>query len=231
MIRPVPTPPPPPVPSRAARTEGNPEAEDARDLEIVEAIRRGNSSAWTALITRYQDRLYSVCVRMVRDRELATDLTQDAFVKIIQGLHTFDARAKLSTWMIRITMNVCLSRLRAEKVRRHASLEGLAEGPGGSEGEGPRDGGFAQGREPGTEDGVELHEDRSRVLAALRTLDPDQRAVLILSDCHGQSYEQIAEVLGVAIGTVKSRLFRARTALREAVESLEKNPAKRPSRT
>lgn len=209
------------------RDDATSSSDDAADLRIVDAIRRGDSAAWSTLIDRYQDRLFSVCLRMVHNRDLAADLTQDAFVKVIQGLPSFDARAKFSTWVIRVTMNVCLSRLRSEKLRRHASLEALAEAGDSTRSTPSHDAGFEQGREPGTDEGVELHEDRTRVLAGLRQLDPDQRAVLILSDCHGQSYEQIAEALGVAVGTVKSRLFRARTALREAVESLENKPAKR----
>ncbi|MFZ4574274.1 MAG: RNA polymerase sigma factor [Phycisphaerales bacterium] len=203
----------------------SPEAADAADLAIVERIRSGDTTGWSSLIVRYQDRLYGVCLRMVRDRDLATDLTQDAFVKVIQGLHSYDGRAKLSTWMIRVTMNVCLSRLRSQKLRRHASLEGMAEQRRGGSDEGS--GGltaadqFAQNTEPDQVESVEFHEDKDRVLRALSTLDPDQRAVLILCDCRGLPYEQIAEVLGVAVGTVKSRLFRARAALREAVESME----------
>ena len=206
-----------------SQTEGQ-EAADAEELAIVDRIRSGDSRAWSELIVRYQDRLYAVCLRMVRDRELATDLTQDAFVKVIQGLHSFDGRAKLSTWMIRVTMNVCLSRLRSEKLRRHASLEAMAERPRGGSEEGS--GGltaadqFSQIREQSQDESVEFHEDRERVLRALSTLDPDQRAVLILCDCRGLPYEQIAEVLGVAVGTVKSRLFRARAALRDAVEAM-----------
>lgn len=206
-----------------SQTEGQ-EAADAEELAIVDRIRSGDSRAWSELIVRYQDRLYAVCLRMVRDRELATDLTQDAFVKVIQGLHSYDGRAKLSTWMIRVTMNVCLSRLRSEKLRRHASLEGMAERQRGGSEEGT--GGltaadqFSQIREQSQDESVEFHEDRERVLRALSTLDPDQRAVLILCDCRGLPYEQIAEVLGVAVGTVKSRLFRARAALRDAVEAM-----------
>lgn len=200
--------------------------DDATDLRIVESIRRGEPAAWNTLIVRYQDRLFGVCLRMVHNRDMAADLTQDAFVKLIQGLPSFDGRAKFSTWAIRVTMNVCLSRLRSEKLRRHASLEAMAEANETRSSPG-HEAGFEQGREQSASDGVERHEDRTRVLAALRDLDPDQRSVIILSDCHGQSYEQIAEVLGVAVGTVKSRLFRARTALREAVEALSKNPARK----
>ncbi|GJQ28954.1 MAG: RNA polymerase subunit sigma-24 [Phycisphaerae bacterium] len=218
----------PPVPKHPPANPPRDDAsDDATDLRIIDAIRRGDPAGWNTLITRYQDRLFAVCVRMVHNRDLAADLTQDAFVKLIQGLPSFDGRAKFSTWAIRVTMNVCLSRLRSEKLRRHASLEALSESDDGTRSSSGREAGFEQGREQSTSDGVELHEDRARVLAALRELDPDQRSVIILSDCHGQSYEQIAAVLGVAVGTVKSRLFRARTALRDAVEAMSKSPPER----
>lgn len=193
--------------------------DDSLDTDLVDQIRRGDPNGWTALVARYQNRLFAVCLRMVHNRELATDLTQDAFVKIIQGINSFDGRSKLSTWMIRITMNVCLSKLRSEKLRRHASLDAMREGAGPG---GPNPGrarGFEQNKEPGVGESVEHDEERAIVLAALRELDPEQRAVLILCDSQGQSYEQIAEVMQVAVGTIKSRLFRARTALREAVEA------------
>src|SRR5215471_17475609 len=118
----------------AATRPNLPADDEAIDLKLVEAIRRGEAQAWPALIARHQDRLFSVCLRMVHNRDLAADLTQDAFVKIIQGMDSFDGRAKLSTWMIRITMNVCLSKLRSEKLRRHASLDAPERGVGGREG-------------------------------------------------------------------------------------------------
>ncbi|MCB9845908.1 MAG: sigma-70 family RNA polymerase sigma factor [Phycisphaeraceae bacterium] len=192
------------------------ENDDARDLALVKAIRDGDTSAWTTLLKRYQDRLFTVCLRMVRDRELALDLTQDAFVKIIQGLDSYDGRAKLSTWFIRITMNVCLSRLRAERLRRHASLE-LMSDPNRSDGVSR---GFPQNREPVPGSNVEDNERRWLVSEALSRLSPDQRAILVLRDSRGLDYDQIAEVLDVPVGTVKSRLFRARVALRETIEGL-----------
>jgi len=186
----------------------------------VASIRAGEQAAWGVLISRYQDRLFTICLRMVHNRELAADLTQDAFVKVIQGLDKYDGRSKLSTWIIRVTMNVCLSKIRSEKLRRHASLEGMG-GAFGSRGEGEARG-FdpEQVREPGGFSSVQHAEDRHRVLLALQRLDPDHRAVLILRDARDLEYEQIAEVLGVAVGTVKSRLFRAREALRDEVEKL-----------
>jgi len=187
------------------------------DGDLIPGLRRNDSKAWTGLINRYQNRLYTVCFRMVRDCDLAADLTQDAFVKVIQGFNSYDGRSKLSTWMIRVTMNVCLSKLRSEKLRRHASLDKPA--PNDPDG-GPWSDSFSDLSEQSPTASVEAHEDRERVLLALASLEPDQRAVLILSDCRGQSYEDIASTLGVAVGTVKSRLFRSRAALRDAVERL-----------
>ncbi len=207
-------------PAPPANLSTPPTEEDAEDLRLVARIRAGEEAAWGVLISRYQDRLFTICLRMVHNRELAADLTQDAFVKVIQGLEKYDGRSKLSTWIIRVTMNVCLSKIRSEKLRRHASLEGMG-GASGSRGESEARG-FdpEQVREPGGVSGVQHAEDRHRVLLALQRLDPDHRAVLILRDARDLEYEQIAEVLGVAVGTVKSRLFRAREALRDEVEKL-----------
>lgn len=198
-------------------------------------LRSGESALWPEFIARYQDRLFAVCLRLVHNRDLASDLTQDTFVKVIQNLDKYDGRSKLSTWLIRIAMNVSLSKLRSEKLRRHASLDApLGSGAGGGiTGGGGRIGGgrgldgpsrgsqIAQNQEHSGLAGVERDQERQALLAALRLVDDEQRAILILRDGHGLEYEQIAEALGVAVGTVKSRLFRARLALREAIEQLE----------
>lgn len=239
-----PVPPRPQTPSHAPKSQAAPPAasahgaivEDDGDVQLVEDIRRGRAGAWSTLITRYQDRLFTVCLRMVHNRELAADLTQDSFVKVIQGLDKYDGRSKLSTWMIRVTMNVCLSKMRSEKLRRHASLEGMSSGGGGGDAgraesehrafelADDRTAGGVVGRvgegELSEEPGVIHDEDRRRVLRALQLLEPDQRAVLMLRDAQGLEYDQIAEVLGVAVGTIKSRLFRARSALRDEMGRL-----------
>lgn len=193
----------------------------AQEQAILRAIRAGESGAWAALVARYQDRVYAICLRMVGDRDTAMDLAQDTFVKVIQGLGSYDGRARLSTWITRVAMNTCLSWRRSQKLRRHASLDG---GTGAGEGDwddGLGGGGSWEGgevREPGPAQSVELGEQNNRVAAALAALGPEQRSILVLRDIQGLDYEQIAEVLGIAVGTVKSRLFRARLALREAIE-------------
>ncbi|MGH7131642.1 MAG: RNA polymerase sigma factor [Phycisphaerales bacterium] len=186
------------------------------DLPLVRAIQAGDTRAWSGLLARYQDRLFAVCYRMVPDRTTAADLTQDAMVKIIQGLTSFDGTAKVSTWMIRVTMNVCLSHLRGAKLRRHASLEATSSG---SE-RGAIADRLASG-EPGVDQGVQQQEALRLVAAGLDRLEAEQRAILVLRDVRGLDYDQIAEILGTAVGTVKSRLFRARAALRDAVKELK----------
>lgn len=196
--------------------------EDARDAELVAAANRGDAAAWSTLLQRHQDRLFAVCLRMVGPRE-AADRCQDAMVKIVQGLHSFDGSAQVSTWMTRVAMNVCLSHLRGAKLRKHASLDAMLEsGAGrGLEHWSASDRGAAvAGRsgEPGPDSGVQSEEMRRSVAAALLRLEPEQRAILVLRDVRGLDYDQIAAVLEVAVGTVKSRLFRARAALRAILE-------------
>lgn len=222
------------VPAPAAPGQATPLGEsDLADLRLIEAVRGGQPGAWSSLLSQYQDRLFGVCVRMLgpgtRSRQTAADLCQDAMVKIIQGLPTFDGSAKFSTWAIRVTMNVCLSHLRGAKLRAHASLDEHAHGHAGTadgagrlafDRSGTRGSGLP-GREPNAPSSVLRDEQRSLIAAALVRIDPDQRSILVLRDVRGLDYDQIAHVLGVAVGTVKSRLFRARAALRQAVEAME----------
>lgn len=213
------------VPGQSHQRQAPPHASAAPDLAeaqeqaILRAVRDGESGAWGRLVTHYQDRVYAVCLRMVGDRDAAADLAQDTFVKVIQGLGTYDGRSKLSTWITRVAMNACLSWKRSQKLRRHAPLDGPADGREGWEGARGRGlGTWGEGGEPGPHQSVELGERNDRIAAALAALPPEQRAILVLRDVQGLDYEQIAEVLGVAVGTVKSRLFRARMALRELIE-------------
>lgn len=210
---------------------GTPEADrparltPLRELQLIEAYQEGQPEAIGDLLRAYQRRVYGVCYRMVRNADEAADLTQDALVKIMEGLHSYDGRAALSTWVIRVTMNCCLSHLRKERLRRHGSLDE----PAGSTGEPWAAKLAAEGElsEPGR---VEQAEMRSALLHALRELDADMRAVLVLRDLQDLDYQQIGEVLAIPIGTVKSRLFRARVALRAAARLELDKPSRPPER-
>jgi len=225
--RPVPA--PRPGTSRAASDKGgvvsDPGAAGA-DLALVNAARSGDREAMATLLTRYQAKIFGLCFRMVRHREKAADLAQDSLVKLIQNLGRFDGRAQFGTWAYRIATNVCISHLRAEKLRRHPSLDAPRKGGKSPNTDETRIGSsLEQRREPGAGGRVEGDEDRQRLLEALDRLDEEQRAILLLRDNRGLDYDQIAEVLGVPTGTVKSRLFRARSALREAIENQDEGAA------
>jgi RNA polymerase sigma-70 factor (ECF subfamily) len=184
-----------------------------RELQLIEAHRMGDPRAMADLLRAYQRRVYAVCYRMVRNADEAADLTQDALVKIMEGLDSYDQRSAFSTWVIRVTMNCCLSYLRRKKVRRHGSLDEPAGGMTV-----PRAAQIpAEGELPASKH-VEQAELREVLLAAMRTLEPQARAILVLRDLQELDYQQITEVMDIPIGTVKSRLFRARAALREAAE-------------
>jgi len=159
-------------------------------------------------------RVYGLCFRLLGKREEASDAAQAVMLRLVQVLGQYDARSRFSTWTYRVTTNVCISRMRSAKVRHTLSLSS-AEGADGEARYSP------VGREPDPQRGVERQDAARRLGLALASLEPDQRAILILRDGQDLSYEHIAGVLEVGLGTVKSRLFRARTALRAAMEESE----------
>ncbi len=185
------------------------------ELQLVRACQKGDSQAVADLLQAFQHRVYGICYRMVRHADDAIELTQDVLIKIIEGVHGYDGRAAFSTWVVRVTMNACLSHIRRQKLRRHGSLDD--PGPTGELGRWVN---LADEGEPSPYRRVEQAELRSVLLRAMDMLEGPMRAVLVLRDVQGLDYLQISEVLDVPVGTVKSRLFRARTALREAAETL-----------
>jgi RNA polymerase sigma-70 factor (ECF subfamily) len=184
-----------------------------RELQLIDAYRAGSHEALADLLRGYQRRVYSICYRMVRNPDEAADLTQESLVRVMEGLESYDQRAALSTWVIRVTMNCCLSHLRRQKLRRHGSLDE----PGGGDDD-PWSARLPSGRELSAERHVEQAELRVVLARALKDLDPQMRAILVLRDLQELDYQQIGDILDVPIGTVKSRLFRARAALRAAAE-------------
>lgn len=192
--------------------------ERAIDARLARSARSGDSKSLAILIERHQTRVYRMCLRVTGNEDAAAEATQDALLRTVRAIATFDERAQFSTWITRIAINACLSRARSEKLRRHASLEAPIGGFSASSDQSPTLGESRFGTEQRPEQRVEREEDRARVLAALAGLDVEARAILLLRDGHDLEYDQIAEMLGVAMGTVKSRLFRARLALREAME-------------
>ncbi len=186
------------------------------DAALIRAYRSSggrNRDVLERLLTRHERQLFATCMRIVGDRDVARDMVQDTMVRIIGAIDGFDDRAKFTTWMTRIAMNTCISHLRKQKVRRGPSLDA----PGV---DGRPQGAHLESGEPGAESRVQLDDDLQRLRMAMQSLEPEQRAILTLRDVRGLDYRDIAESMNLAIGTVKSRLFRSRQALREAMEAL-----------
>ena len=194
---------------------------DAKDRALLAAHRAGDATALPELLESYQDRLFSVCMRMVNCPERAADLTQESMVKIIMGIDAFAGRSKLSTWIFRVTMNVCLTHRRRQRLRNHLSID-LPSGRanGGNEGGASIAANLTSPDDVSCEETLEARESRRRLYKAMDRLEPDARAILILRDVQELDYKQISEILEVPQGTVKSRLFRARAALRDQIERL-----------
>lgn len=178
------------------------------DAELVEAARAGDRDAFGELVGRYQDRLFNTMLRIAGTREDAADATQDAFVQAYLKLDSFRGDAQFFTWLYRIAMNVALTRRR--RARPMASIDAAKEGVG----EEPMDGGEAPGERMLADERAE------QVHSALAELGDQHRKILVLREMEGCSYEAIAEILELPVGTVRSRLFRARLQLCDRLRSM-----------
>jgi len=184
------------------------------DETLARSAAAGERSALAALLERFRPRVWSVCRRMVGP-DLADDLAHDTLVRIIQGIPSFKGDSAVSTWIFRVAMNTCLSYRRRETRRDRLAPTDRSASIGDAEHAAPpRNPGAPRGVQPS----IEAAESLESVDRALRRIDEAHRAVLVLRDVQGLDYAQIAEVLGVKRGTVKSRLFRAREALRAALD-------------
>ncbi len=200
------------------------EAAAARDGQLVAQARAGDAGALSTLLARAQNRVYAVCLRLVNDPDLALDLAQDTLLKVARNLDQFDGRSAFATWTYRVATNVCLSHMRAARLRRHTTLDGLPEPVAENHGFAQTDAALDReagelAGDPGVKEPGGGHA-LAAVERALATLDPEPRAILVLRDVRGLDYEQLAAVLDVPLGTVKSRLFRARALLRARLEAM-----------
>lgn len=177
-------------------------AEEPSDAELLARHTAGDPDAFGRLVHRHRDRLWAVAMRTLGDREEAADALQDALVSAFRAAGGFQGRSAVTTWLHRIVVNACLDRARKSAVRRADSLD---QDPR------PLDGAL------GTAEGAEHHavraETRREVADALAALPTEQRAALVLVDMQGYSVAEAAELLGVPVGTVKSRCARGRARL------------------
>jgi RNA polymerase sigma-70 factor (ECF subfamily) len=181
---------------------------------LLARLRRGEPEAFESLVRTHQDRLYDFCVRMLGDREEANDLVQDVFVSAHQHLAKFREDSKLSTWLFRIGKNHCINRLKYLKRRGRGRSEEYGE---------QSEGALADllGSPPGPDAALESAREQARVQWAISQLDPEPRMLVALRDIEGLSYEEIVDITELPLGTVKSRLHRAREKLADLLGRLE----------
>lgn len=175
--------------------------------------RQGDREAFGRLVRRHADRVYNVAYYMTSHREDAADVAQEAFLRAFRGIRRFEGRSGFGTWLVRITTNCALSlqaRRRAKKrSARVVSLSARDDLLGGAAV-------AAAGGDPGE---AACREELQRaVREAIARLDDEFRAALVLRDIEGRRYEEIAEILGIPLGTVKSKIHRARRALRDKLK-------------
>lgn len=170
----------------------------------------GSPEAFAELVERYQDRIYNTCYRLCHNEADALDLTQSAFMRALEALPRFEARSAFFTWIYRIAVNLALSGRRRDRRRRTLSLED--DGPLGVEMHERASGFVAESA------ALEQQETHARLAEALEALDAEFRAPLVLKDVEDLDYATIAEILDIPVGTVKSRIFRARMLLRQKLE-------------
>jgi len=196
------------------------------EQELVQAAGRGNSAAFEQLVRLYENKVYHLALRMCTSPEDANDVAQEAFLAAWKGLPSFRGESGFSTWLYRLTSNAAIDHLRRNKKQKgdlsldneELSLDAVDPGPR-------------------PQDAAEKGELKEAVEAGLRQLSDDHRQVLVLREMQELSYEEIAGMLGLDLGTVKSRISRARNALRKILLKngnlsgyLPSNPVNRSSR-
>lgn len=179
------------------------------DAELVDATLAGQRDAFGTLVLRYQDRLYNTLLRVLGSHHDASEVLQDAFIQAYSKLASFRREAKFSTWMYRVAFNLACSHRRSRR-RKVGSLEQIKE----IAGEEPT------ADAPPPEHAMVVQEQAEQVQAALLRISSEHRQILVLREIEDCSYEQIAEILDVPVGTVRSRLFRARLQLKQELEEL-----------
>ncbi len=185
-------------------------AEQAVEAALIRRCQANEVAAFDAIVSRYQDRIYSFVRRMVRDPGDAEDVAQEVFVKAFQGIRSFDGRASLSTWLFRIASNLCVDYSR-KKSRR---IDALSMTQQMNEEDHQLD---VPDERFDPHQSVIAGEMRTVLAIAVQNLSDKLRSVLLLHDMNNLSYQEIAETLRLPVGTVKSRLFLARGQLQKAL--------------
>lgn len=188
---------------------------DARDRRLVRRLKQGDERAFQELVHTYQDRIFGLMYRMIGNRQEAEDLAQEVFISVYRGVGNYRGEGRFYTWLYRIATNTCKNRLKYLKVRNFHRASDIDETPqahtAGQDGPAVH----LQSQVAGPEQTVQGNRLQEAIQREIAALDPDHRLLIVLRDIQGLSYAEIRKITGLQEGTVKSRLHRARLALKE----------------
>ncbi len=176
---------------------------------LVKRSRDGDLDAFEELVKRYESKVYTIAYRFTGNHADAGDLAQDAFIRAYQALRSFRGDASFATWLYRIASNVCRDELRRQQRQKKVSLDEMMSQPGGNP--------PLAAADMSPQECLERSEIQELVQKQLNSLSGDQRLILVMREIQGLSYEEIAAALECNLGTVKSRLNRARQTLKQRV--------------
>lgn len=203
---------PPADPAPKPTTRGpHPPASDP-DRELVSRCQRKHPGAFEELVRKYQDRVFNLCFRFLRERETSEEIAQDVFVAVYKHVEGFKGDSKFSTWLFRVVANHCHNKSKYLRRRRHKLQDSLDAPIDGDDGDMKRELPDDPDRSP--EELAQRHGLNAIIQRAIGELDDDHRVIVLLRDVEDMSYEEIGQILGLPEGTVKSRLHRARNELR-----------------
>ena len=188
---------------------------ESTDTALVKRVQKGDKGAFDMLVLRYQHKIVNLVMRYVRDQEQALDITQEAFIKAYRALPRFRGDSAFYTWLYRIAVNTAKNHLAAQR-RRPLDIELDLQDPDQYDL-------LAKLKETDTPEGVSISQDLQRTVEkAIQGLPDDLRTAIILRELDGMSYEEIAQTMECPVGTVRSRIFRARDAISKKVGTLIK---------
>lgn len=177
------------------------------EKELVDLSKKGDKEAFATLVNKYKRKVFNLAFGLTQNRETADDLAQEAFIKAYFGLPKFKFKSEFGTWLYRITINLIKDYLRKKERMRKISFNAFMENP------------FLQEDEVKRREKEQVEEEKRKFIHKLiRTLPKKYQIILSLRDIHGFSYEEIAKILKISLGTVDSRLYRARELLRKKTE-------------
>ena len=198
----------------AVRTEAAVSEKRLSDHELIEATKSGDEAAFAAIVGRYRGSITNYLFRFLNDYEEAVDLAQETFVRVYFAIDRYHTEYAFSTYIYKIATNLAISELRKRKRRSLLSLTGLFQSEGDETAE------FQPADQRALPDANVIDDERDRVVAkAIATLPPKYRVPVILRDIEGRSYEEIANILDLGLGTTKSRISRARGLLKEKLKN------------